>query len=92
MDKLDRIGEIKDEAEKIKILNKIWGEGNSSLFTIESTLRDLIMETMHNGSRISSAIESQAWQINLSIKELTGIMKDFVEKAATAAAPQDAQL
>ena len=92
MDKLDRISEIKDEAEKIKILNKIWGEGNSSLFTIESTLRDLIMETMHNGSRISSAIESQAWQINLSIKELTGIMKDFVEKAATAAAPQDAQL
>lgn len=92
MDKLDRIGEIKDEAEKIKILNKIWGEGNSSLFTIESTLRDLIMETMHNGSRISSAIESQAWQINLSIKELTGIMKDFVEKAATVAAPQDAQL
>ena len=92
MDKLDRIGEIKDEAEKIKILNKIWGEGNSSLFTIESTLRDLIMETMHNGSRISSAIESQAWQINLSIKELTGIMKDFVEKAATAAAPQDEQL
>lgn len=92
MDKLDRIGEIKDEAEKIKILNKIWGEGNSSLFTIESTLRDLIMETMHNGSRISSTIESQAWQINLSIKELTGIMKDFVEKAATAAAPQDAQL
>ena len=92
MDKLDRIGEIKDEAEKIKILNKIWGEGNSSLFTIESTLRDLIMETMHNGSRISSAIESQAWQINLSIKELTGIMKDFVEKVATAAAPQDAQL
>ena len=92
MDKLDRIGEIKDEAEKIKILNKIWGEGNSSLFTIESTLRDLIMETMHNGSRISSAIESQAWQINLSIKELTGIMKDFVEKASTAAAPQDAQL
>lgn len=92
MDKLDRIGKIKDEAEKIKILNKIWGEGNSSLFTIESTLRDLIMETMHNGSRISSAIESQAWQINLSIKELTGIMKDFVEKAATAAAPQDAQL
>ena len=92
MDKLDRIGEIKDEAEKIKILNKIWGEGNSSLFTIESTLRDLIMETMHNATRISSAIESQAWQINLSIKELTGIMKDFVEKAATAAAPQDAQL
>lgn len=92
MDKLDRIGKIKDETEKIKILNKIWGEGNSSLFTIESTLRDLIMETMHNGSRISSAIESQAWQINLSIKELTGIMKDFVEKAATAAAPQDAQL
>ena len=92
MDKLDRIGEIKDEAEKIKILNKIWGEGNSSLFTIESTLRDLIMETMHNGSRISSAIESQAWQISLSIKELTGIMKDFVEKATTAAAPQDEQL
>ena len=92
MDKLDRIGEIKDEAEKIKILNKIWGEGNSSLFTIESTLRDLIMETMHNGSRISSVIESQAWQISLSIKELTGIMKDFVEKAMTAAAPQDEQL
>lgn len=92
MDKLDRIGEIKDEAEKIKILNKIWGEGNSSLFTIESTLRDLIMETRHNGVRIPGAIESQAWQINLSIKELTGIMKDFVEKAATAAAPQDAQL
>lgn len=92
MDKLDRISEIKDEAEKIKILNNIWGKGNSSLFTIESALRDLISETMYSNTRISSTIEGQAWRIDLSIKELTGIMKDFIEKATTAAAPQDAQL
>lgn len=92
MDKLDRISEIKDEAEKIKILNNIWGKGSSSLFTIESALRNLISETMYSSTRISSTIEGQAWRIDLSIKELTGIMKDFVEKATTTAAPQDAQL
>lgn len=92
MDKLARVNEIKDEAEKIKILNNIWGKGGSSLFTIESAIRNLISETMYSNTRISSTIEGQAWRIDLSIKELTGIMKDFVEKVTTAAAPQDAQL
>ena len=91
MDKLDRISEIKDEAEKIKILNNIWGKGNSSLFTIESAIRDLIMETRLNSSTVD-LINQNSWKIADSIKELTGIMKDFVEKATTTAAPQDEQL
>ena len=91
MDKLARVNEIKDEAEKIKILSNIWGKGNSSLFTIESAIRDLIMETRFVNST-SDLIYQNSWKIADSIKELTGIMKDFVEKATTTAAPQDEQL
>ena len=80
MDKLARVNEIKDEAEKIKILSNIWGKGNSSLFTIESAIRDLIMETRFVNST-SDLIYQNSWKIADSIKELTGIMKDFVEKA-----------
>lgn len=91
VNKLDKVSEIKDEAAKIKILENIWGRGGSSLFTIESAIRDLIMTTSSKGVTVS-LIHEDVWRIADSINRLVGIMSDFVNSAKTVAADQDTQL
>lgn len=82
---------IKDEDEKLKLLRSLKGNGYGSLTSI-----DYIISACQHG--IASAninldsISSTLVNIDTSINRLVGIMKDFVEKATTAAAPQDAQL
>lgn len=82
---------IKDEDEKIAILRSLKGNGYGSLTSIDyilSACQHGIGSTNINLDSISLTLVD----INTSINQLVGIMKDFVEKTATAAAPQDAQL
>lgn len=82
---------IKDEDEKLKLLRSLKGNGYGSLTSIDHILAACFHRTGITNI-ILDGISSTLVNIDTSIKELTGIMKDFVEKAATAAAPQDAQL
>lgn len=82
---------IKDEDEKIAILRSLKGNGYGSLTSIDyilSACQHGIGSTNVNLDNISLTLVN----INTSINQLVGIMRDFVEKATTAAAPQDAQL
>lgn len=82
---------IKDEDEKLKLLRSLKGNGYGSLTSIDyilSACQHGIGSTNVNLDNISLTLVN----INTSINQLVGIMRDFVEKAATAAAPQDAQL
>ena len=82
---------IKDEDEKLELLRSLRGNGYGSLTSIDHILSACFHRTGITNI-ILDGINSTLVNIDTSIKELTGIMKDFVEKAATAAAPQDAQL
>lgn len=82
---------IKDEDEKLELLRSLRGNGYGSLTSIDyilSACQHGIGSTNVNLDSISLTLVD----INTSINQLVGIMKDFVEKAATAATPQDAQL
>ena len=82
---------IKDEDEKLELLRSLKGNGYGSLTSIDyiiSACQHGIASTNINLDSISLTLVN----IDTSINRLVGIMKDFVENAATAAAPQDAQL
>ena len=82
---------IKDEDEKLKLLRSLRGNGYGSLTSIDYILSGCyhaIGSTNINLDFIRVSLSN----IDNSINQLVGIMKDFVEKATTAAAPQDAQL
>ena len=82
---------IKDEDEKIAILRSLKGNGYGSLTSI-----DYILSGCHHAIGSTNInldfIRVSLSNIDNSINQLVGIMKDFVEKATTTAAPQDAQL
>ena len=82
---------IKDEDEKIKLLRSLKGSGYGSLTSIDCLLsgcQHAIGSTNINLDFIRASLSN----IDNSINQLVGIMKDFVEKATTTAAPQDEQL
>ena len=82
---------IKDEDEKLKLLRSLRGNGYGSLTSIDYILSGCyhaIGSTNINLDFIRVSLSN----IDNSINQLVGIMKDFVEKATTTAAPQDAQL
>lgn len=82
---------IKDEDEKIAILRSLKGNGYGSLTSIDYNLSacyHAIGSTNINLDFIRVSLSN----IDNSINQLVGIMKDFVENATTTAAPQDAQL
>ena len=82
---------IKDEDEKLKLLRSLKGNGYGSLTSIDHILSACFHRTGITNI-ILDGINSTLVNIDTSINRLVGIMKDFVEKAATAAAPQDEQL
>lgn len=82
---------IKDEDEKLKLLRSLKGNGYGSLTSIDHILAACFHRTGITNI-ILDDISSTLVNIDTSINRLVGIMKDFVEKTATAAAPQDAQL
>ena len=83
---------IKDEDEKIAILRSLKGNGSGSLTSIDyvlSACRHGIGSTNINLDSIRITLVD----INTSINQLVGIMRDFFEKqVSTEAAAQDAQL
>lgn len=82
---------IKDEDEKLELLRSLRGNGYGSLTSIDHILSACFHRTGITNI-ILDGINSTLVNIDTSINRLVGIMKDFVEKAATAAAPQDEQL
>lgn len=82
---------IKDEDEKLKLLRSLKGNGYGSLTSIDHILAACFHRTGITNI-ILDGISSTLVNIDTSINRLVGIMKDFVEKATTAAAPQDEQL
>ena len=82
---------IKDEDEKLKLLRSLKGNGYGSLASIDHILAACFHRTGITNI-ILDGISSTLVNIDTSINRLVGIMKDFVEKATTAAAPQDEQL
>lgn len=82
---------IKDEDEKLELLRSLRGNGYGSLTSIDHILSACFHRTGITNI-ILDGIDSTLVNIDTSINRLVGIMKDFVEKAATAAAPQDEQL
>lgn len=82
---------IKAEDEKITLLRSLKGSGYGSLTSIDCLLSGCyhaIGSTNINLDFIRVSLSN----IDNSINQLVGIMKDFVEKATTTAAPQDEQL
>ena len=82
---------IKDEDEKLELLRSLRGNGYGSLTSIDHILSACFHRTGITNI-ILDGISSTLVNIDTSINQLVGIMKDFVEKATTAAAPQDEQL
>ena len=82
---------IKDEDEKLELLRSLRGNGYGSLTSIDHILSACFHRTGITNI-ILDGISSTLVNIDTSINRLVGIMKDFVEKATTAAAPQDEQL
>lgn len=82
---------IKDEDEKLELLRSLKGNGYGSLTSIDHILAACFHRTGITNINLDG-INSILVNIDTSINRLVGIMKDFVEKAATAAAPQDEQL
>lgn len=83
---------IKDEDEKIAILRSLKGNGYGSLTSI-----DYILSACQHGLGSANinldSIRTTLVDINTSINQLVGIMRDFFEKpVSTEAAAQDAQL
>ena len=82
---------IKDEDEKLELLRSLRGNGYGSLTSIDHILSACFHRTEITNI-ILDGISTTLVNINTSINQLVGIMRDFVEKATTAAAPQDEQL
>ena len=89
MDKLERINTIRDEAEKLEVLQKIrmnivgsWGSINTICGYLQRAIAPI---TLH--------IDDSLTKINKNLNTLVGIMSDFVyKKSETEAANQDTQL
>ena len=89
MDKLERINTIRDEAEKIEILQRIrsnisgsWGSINSFYGFVQDIITPATLR-----------IDDSLTKINKNLNTLVGIMSDFVyKKSETEAANQDTQL
>ena len=82
---------IKDEDEKLELLHSLRGNGYGSLTSIDHILAACFHRTGITNI-ILDGISTTLVNIDTSINQLVGIMKDFIEKATTAAAPQDEQL
>ena len=89
MDKLERINVIRDEAEKLEVLQRIrsnisgsWGSINAFYGFVQDIITPL-----------TSHIDDSLTKINKNLNTLVGIMSDFVyKKSETEAANQDTQL
>ena len=89
MDKLERINTIRDEAEKLEVLQRIrmnivgsWGSINTFCGYVQQVITPITL-------RIDDSLN----KINKNLNALVGIMSDFVyKKSETEAASQDTQL